>query len=104
MLKEVEIPVKMFFILLTTAIIALILSSSPLKAWEMHNFSNEARIFDEYRDNSRSAYTKTIRPGGMASFHNTDRVTVVDRKTGQKIHNPSFKMMEITKEGYVRQR
>jgi hypothetical protein len=37
-------------------------------------------------------YTKT----------NPPRVTVVDRKTGQKIHNPSFKMMEVTKKGDIK--
>lgn len=91
-----------FFVLFTVVLLFFFLRSSQAKAWEMHNYSQETRIFDEYRDNSRSSYAKTIRPGGMASFHNSDRISVMDRKTGQKIHNPSFKMMEITKEGYVR--
>jgi hypothetical protein len=74
------------------------------RAWELHNFSGEARVFHEYRGSSRSPYSKTVRPGGMASFHNSDSITVVDAKTGLKVHNPGFKMMEITKEGALRQR
>jgi hypothetical protein len=90
------------FKILFTSIFIFFLFSGQIWAWELHNFSKEKRVFDEFRDSGRTPYSKTVHPGGSVSFPNSPRVTVIDQKTGQKINNPSFKMMEVTKEGYLR--
>ncbi|MDR1395641.1 MAG: hypothetical protein LBK52_05685 [Deltaproteobacteria bacterium] len=72
------------------------------EAWQLQNLSDEPRIFDEFHPGYRTPYTKTARPkGGSLNFPNQPRVSIMDRKTGQKIDNPGFKSMVVTKEGYV---
>ena len=101
---------KAFFSPAAIAVVAISMAAALVwwpgraSAWELHNRSSEEGVFDEYRDGSRTPYAKTVRPGGMASFHNNDRVTVVDRRTGLKVSNPGYKHMEITKEGGLRPR
>jgi Flp pilus assembly protein protease CpaA len=103
-LKSLIINNKIILLSLFSLVVFLHFMTSKALAWEIHNFSNETRVFDEFRDNAKTPYTKTVRPGGMASFSNSDRIVVIDRKTGQPIHNPSNKMMEVTKQGNIKLR
>jgi hypothetical protein len=81
------------------ALIIVILLGKPAWAWQLQNLSAETRIFDEYHHGQYTPYTKTARPGAWLSFTNQKDIVVVDRKTGQQVHNPNFKMMVIKKEG-----
>ena len=92
--------------LVLAAAIFLCLIPSKGHAWQLQNLSDETRVFDEYHElkGNPTPYTKTAKPGGTLSFVNTPRITVVDRKTGQQISNPNFKMMVVTKEGALRVR
>jgi hypothetical protein len=71
------------------------------EAWQLQNLSNETRIFDEFHPGYTTPYTKTAKPGGSLNFPNQPRVNVMDRKTGQKVDNPGFKSMVVSKEGYL---
>jgi hypothetical protein len=89
----------MFIIKFISVFLLLFIFSKPVWAWQLHNLSNETRLFDEYHKSQTLTYTKTAKPGGWLNFANNANITVVDRKTGQTINNTSFKMMIITKEG-----
>jgi hypothetical protein len=87
-------------LLFTLIILAM---GSKAWAWQLQNLSPEPRIFDEYHKGRVTPYSKTAgAAGGWLSFNNEPSLSVVDRKTGQKVTSPSFRMMAITKEGYLK--
>ncbi len=76
--------------------------AEPAMAWQLQNLSKETRVFDEFPKGAVRPITKTARPGAMVSFSNIASHTVLDRKTGQRINNPSFRHMIVTAEGYLK--
>ncbi|MDR1051549.1 MAG: hypothetical protein LBP95_10850 [Deltaproteobacteria bacterium] len=90
---------KMTLLAILVAALVLLPAVRRAAAWQLQNLSDETRVFDEHHKGQYSPYSKTARPGGWLSFTNQKDIVVVDRKTGQQVNNPNFKMMVVKKEG-----